>query len=112
MLDASVAFVLILILAQLCLLWLSLFVGQRPLIEGAERQKHLIEASDRLINDPACLAATKGNSVVPQTIVARNLSESELAYCCDGCGYGINASQGGIRRLVFVGGGPAVLSVW
>jgi len=108
-----VAFVLILVLSQLCLLWLSIFVGS-GYSEAAEKQKRLIEASDRLINDPSCLAETVGNSVVPQAITARQLSNQTRLYCCDGCSYGIGVHHTGtvVRRLVFVGGGAAVLEVW
>ncbi len=111
LLDASVAFILILVLSQLCLLWLSTLAGQKPLLEGAEKQKQLIEASDRLINDPACLAKVKNGAAVPQSIVLRNLSAEELAYCCGGCHYSLGTRQG-VQRLVLFGGVPAVLSVW
>lgn len=113
LLDASVAFVLVLVLSQLCLLWLSIVVdaGNGGV---ADKQARLIAASDRLIHDPSCLAAADKNGVVPQEIVMRELGEKRLAYCCDGCGYGIGVGHKGavVRRLVLVGGEPSVLSVW
>ena len=85
----------------------------------AAEQKRLIDASDRLINDPNCLAMVDYNHVVPQTIDERKLHSDNLV--CDlGVNYSVyntaHAHDGlVVRRLVFLndeGGEVGVLEVW
>ena len=120
--DATVAFIIILVTIQLCLLWLAMVVdGTVAFHEHTTEQKKLIDASDRLISDPDCLAKVDNGHVVPQTINGY-LADGKIH---DGCGagdvnYGLVTSpqsHGGlvVRRLVFVdeeGGDVSVLEVW
>ncbi|MFC2174709.1 hypothetical protein ACFLQ2_02455 [archaeon] len=113
MIDASIAFVLVLVLVQLCLLWTQLVTGEAAAMHfTAEKQKELIAASDRLINDPKCLAKVDQSvgRVVPQTIDSAQIGK-EATYCHHN--YSINGD--GIKRLVFLdeeGGEAVALSVW
>lgn len=117
MLDASVAFILVLVLAQLCLLWLHLFVDSTVSLRSmSDRQLELISVSDRLINNPKCLAKKDSHAdrVLPQTI------DSTKKCKIDGISYEVVDSWQDrgtlvVRRLVFIdeeGGEPRVLEVW
>lgn len=113
--DAGIAMILVLVLAYLCLTWANTLVNSTIEIhDTAEKQLELITASDRLINDPDCLAKVDDTvgRVVPQTIdTKRNISTT----CHKN--YGINTEHEGlvVRRLVFLdkqGGKVGVLEVW
>ncbi len=132
MIDASIAFFLVLLLVQMCLLWTHLVVGSTlGMHSTAEGQARLIAASDRLINDPKCLAQFDRSvgRVVPQTIDTAKLGQ-EAEYCHGNysisgdreLGGGINSmpppEEGAklvVKRLVFLGeegGEVGVLAVW
>ena len=81
--DASIAFILVLVLVQFCLLWTHTVTGSAVAMHAtAEKQKRLIAASDRLINDPKCLAKVDESvwRVVPQTIDTARIGK-EAEYC-------------------------------
>lgn len=127
LIDASLAFIIILVTMQLCLLWMSGVVDATVSLHGtAERQAELLAASDRLINDKNCLAAVdqEGKRVLPQTINTTKLAAARPGCNVTGISYGIAstpAAHGGlvVRRLVFLdaegnatGGDFRVLEVW
>ena len=128
LIDASLAFILILVTMQLCLLWMSGVVDATVSFHGtAQRQAELLAASDKLINDRNCLAAVdqKGKRALPQTI-----NSSRIDAVCNGhigcwnatanisCGATTSPQGHGglvVRRLVFMdveGGEPHLLEVW
>ena len=134
MIDASLAFVLVLTLVQMGLTWVWLVTGTTSgmhLTAGEELE--LITASDRLIGDPKCLALVENGHVVAQTIDTTKVGD-EAEYCRHdyaiinrelgggtglvpppGSSTGTLGSHGGLRRLVFLdreGGEVGVLSVW
>ncbi len=115
--DVSIAFILVLILAQACLLWTHLVVDSTITFKDtAEKQKKLIVESDRLINDPQCLAKVDSlaGRTIPQTIDSTQLNKtSETCHQ----NYGLNTNHQGlvVKRLVFIdeeGGDYSVLEVW
>ena len=120
LIDATAAFIIVLVMVQLCLLWMAVVVDSTVSFHShAAEQKRLIDASDRLINDPNCLAMVDYNHVVPQTLDTRRLNSENLVCNLDVnySVYNIAQNHDGlvVRRLVFLneeGGEVGVLEVW